>query len=290
MCVWAFSWSRSSTAPLTCIFRLHGKWKIEQNILKDFFVSRSAPEQSEAIYPNLEKRINESLNQPSSAVLTSSSLDQLISDSPQPPGSPSPNLSNLPLGLPSAPSGLPPPEHATAVIRCLTLWYLDNSHSLFAEPGSHCRSQHPRPPFCLWTDSSTHLSQSHIKMGVPRYLDGMSSQWWGHLCLWSWRVCWQKYSFWAPVTPVVCTTHLELTLLLWWTDSTVTSHDPPLVLFMPLYDPLSLSVSRTCDLLLINGIWHRGWAVPSQTVLHGWDASLLTRSLLKLPLLDWWRG
>ncbi|XP_029099333.1 tripartite motif-containing protein 40 isoform X2 [Monodon monoceros] len=97
--------------------------KLDASLLKDAsdLLNRSAPEQLEAIYPNLEKRINESLNQPSSVALTGSSLDQLISDSPQPPCSPSPNLSSLPLGLPSAPSGLPPPEHATAVIRCLTL-------------------------------------------------------------------------------------------------------------------------------------------------------------------------
>ncbi|XP_073666607.1 E3 ubiquitin ligase TRIM40 isoform X2 [Tursiops truncatus] len=97
--------------------------KLDASLLKDAsdLLNRSAPEQLEVIYPNLEKRINDSLNQSSSAALTSSSLDQLLSDSPQPPGSPSPNLSSLPLGLPSAPSGLPPPEHATAVIRCLTL-------------------------------------------------------------------------------------------------------------------------------------------------------------------------
>ena len=111
MCVGAFSRSRSSTVPLTCIFMLHGQWKSQQNILKDFFVSRSAPEQLEAIYPNLEKRINESLVQPSSAALTCSSLGHLISDSPHPPGSPSPNLSSLPLGLPDGPSDLPSPEH-----------------------------------------------------------------------------------------------------------------------------------------------------------------------------------
>ncbi|XP_022418052.1 tripartite motif-containing protein 40 [Delphinapterus leucas] len=97
--------------------------KLDASLLKDAsdLLNRSAPEQLEAIYPNLEKRINESLNQPSSVALTGSSLDQLVSDSPQPPCSPSPNLSSLPLRLPSAPSGLPPPEHATAVIRCLTL-------------------------------------------------------------------------------------------------------------------------------------------------------------------------
>ncbi|KAI4530984.1 hypothetical protein MG293_018842 [Ovis ammon polii] len=71
-------------------------------------LNRSAPE---AIYPNLEKRINESLVQPSSAALTCSSLGHLISDSPHPPGSPSPNLCSLPLGLPGGPSDLPSPEH-----------------------------------------------------------------------------------------------------------------------------------------------------------------------------------
>nr|XP_020744524.1 tripartite motif-containing protein 40 isoform X1 [Odocoileus virginianus texanus] len=87
--------------------------KLDTSLLKDAsdLLNRSAPEQLEAIYPNLEKRINESLVQPSSAALTSSSLGHLISDSPHPPGSPSPNLSSLPLGLPSGPSDLPSPEH-----------------------------------------------------------------------------------------------------------------------------------------------------------------------------------
>ncbi|KAB0354613.1 hypothetical protein FD755_022072 [Muntiacus reevesi] len=82
--------------------------KLDTSLLKDAsdLLNRSAPEQLEAIYPNLEKRINESLVQPSSAALTSSSLDHLISDSPHPPGSPSPNLSSLPLGLPGGPSDL----------------------------------------------------------------------------------------------------------------------------------------------------------------------------------------
>ncbi|XP_014339071.2 LOW QUALITY PROTEIN: E3 ubiquitin ligase TRIM40 [Bos mutus] len=87
--------------------------KLDTSLLKDAsdLLNRSAPEQLEAIYPNLEKRINESLVQPSSAALTCSSLGHLISDSPHPPGSPSPNLSSLPLGLPDGPSDLPSPEH-----------------------------------------------------------------------------------------------------------------------------------------------------------------------------------
>uniref|UniRef100_A0A4W2FVN9 Tripartite motif containing 40 n=1 Tax=Bos indicus x Bos taurus TaxID=30522 RepID=A0A4W2FVN9_BOBOX len=98
-----------------CSFNLHlhATWTVEESTeyTEGFFVSRSAPEQLEAIYPNLEKRINESLVQPSSAALTCSSLGHLISDSPHPPGSPSPNLSSLPLGLPDGPSDLPSPEH-----------------------------------------------------------------------------------------------------------------------------------------------------------------------------------
>lgn len=87
--------------------------KLDTSLLKDAgdLLNRSAPEQLEAIYPNLEERINESLVQPSSAALTCSSLGHLISDSPHPPGSPSPNLSSLPLGLPDGPSDLPSPEH-----------------------------------------------------------------------------------------------------------------------------------------------------------------------------------
>ena len=98
-----------------CSFNLHlhATWTVEESTeyAEGFFVSRSAPEQLEAIYPYLEKRINESLVQPTSAALTSSSLGHLISDSSHPPGSPSPNLSSLPLGLPSGPSDLPSPEH-----------------------------------------------------------------------------------------------------------------------------------------------------------------------------------
>ena len=41
------------------------------------------------------------------------------------------------------------------------------------------------------------------------------------------------------------------------------------------------------NLLLINGIWQRGWAGTSRTALHEWDASLLTLSLLRFSLLDW---
>ena len=89
--------------------------------------------------------------------------------------------------------------------------------------------------------------------------------------MWSPHICWKKHSFWAPVTPGVCTTRLALWLFLWWTDSTVTSHDSPFVVFIPLCDPLSLSVSRTCDLLLINGMWQRGWAGTSRTALHEWE-------------------
>lgn len=87
--------------------------KLDTSLLKDAsdLLNRSAPEQLEAIYPNLEKRINESLVQPSSAALTCSSPGHLISDSPHPPGSPSPNLCSLPLGLPGGPSDLPSPEH-----------------------------------------------------------------------------------------------------------------------------------------------------------------------------------
>nr|XP_031544170.1 tripartite motif-containing protein 40 isoform X2 [Vicugna pacos] len=87
--------------------------KLDANLLKDasYLLNRSTPEQLEAVYPNLEKRLDESLVQPSSADLTCSSLGHLISDSPQPPGFHSPNLSSLPLSLPSAPSVLPCPEY-----------------------------------------------------------------------------------------------------------------------------------------------------------------------------------
>ncbi|KAG8510730.1 Tripartite motif-containing protein 40, partial [Galemys pyrenaicus] len=34
---------------------------------------------------------------------------------------------------------------------------------------------HPRPPYCLGIDGSTHLSQSHIKTSVLRYLGSISS-------------------------------------------------------------------------------------------------------------------
>ena len=283
-----------------CSFNLHlhATWTVEESTeyTEGFFVSRSAPEQLEVIYPNLEKRINESLVQPSSAALTCSSPGHLISDSPHPPGSPSPNLSSLPLGLPGGPSDLPSPEHdlhSSSPELWPDAWPSDPWTIVIASllnqactlaPTAEVRIQ---ALFFLWTDGSTHLSPSHIEMGAFRHLNGMSSQWWYHLCMWSLHICWKEHSFWAPVAPGICTIRLALLLFLWWTDSTVTSHDSPLIVFIPLCDPLSLSVSRTCDLLLINGIWQRGWAGTSRTALHEWDASLLTLSLLRFSLLDW---
>ncbi|XP_053459136.1 E3 ubiquitin ligase TRIM40 [Nycticebus coucang] len=73
-------------------------------------LKRSAPEKLEVIYPELEKRVNESLLQPSSAALTCSCLGHLISDSPRTPLCPSSNLSCPRLGVPSASSGTPSPE------------------------------------------------------------------------------------------------------------------------------------------------------------------------------------
>ncbi|XP_057554038.1 E3 ubiquitin ligase TRIM40 [Hippopotamus amphibius kiboko] len=102
--------SRTITQLSSLVTDLEGMAKkLDASLLKDAsdLLNRSAPEQLEAIYPNLEKRINESLLQPSSAALTCSALDHHISDSSQSPGSPSPNLSSLPLGLPRSPSGLP---------------------------------------------------------------------------------------------------------------------------------------------------------------------------------------
>ncbi|KAF5925199.1 hypothetical protein HPG69_008883 [Diceros bicornis minor] len=82
--------------------------ELNANTLKNAsdLLDRSAPQKLEAIYPELEKRISESLLQSSSAVPTCSSLDDVVSDSSQLPHSPSSNLSGLPLGLPSAPSHL----------------------------------------------------------------------------------------------------------------------------------------------------------------------------------------
>ncbi|XP_047653709.1 E3 ubiquitin ligase TRIM40 [Phacochoerus africanus] len=83
--------------------------KLDVNMLKSAsdLLNRSAPEQIEY----LKKRTNETLLLPSSAALTRSSRGPLISDSPQPPGSPSSNLPSLPPGQPGAPAGLLSPEH-----------------------------------------------------------------------------------------------------------------------------------------------------------------------------------
>lgn len=83
-----------------CIFVLHGQWKIQQNILKDFFVSQSVPQKLGAFYPKLQK----SQQITSSAILSNSDL--FIPGPPHPLRSPSSNLSGLPLGLPSDPLGL----------------------------------------------------------------------------------------------------------------------------------------------------------------------------------------
>uniref|UniRef100_A0ABB5URF5 E3 ubiquitin ligase TRIM40 n=1 Tax=Sus scrofa TaxID=9823 RepID=A0ABB5URF5_PIG len=82
-------------------------------------LNRSAPEQLEY----LKKRTSETLLLPSSAALTHSSRGPLISDSPQPPGSPSSNLPSLPPGQPGAPAGLSP-EHGP----------LSSSHSCDVTP------------------------------------------------------------------------------------------------------------------------------------------------------------
>nr|XP_011769053.1 tripartite motif-containing protein 40 isoform X2 [Macaca nemestrina] len=87
--------------------------ELDTNTLKNAgdLLNRSAPQKLEIIYPQLEKRVNELLLQPSSEALTCSSLGCLTSGSPQPPLSPFSNLSRPPLGLPSVSSGLPAPEH-----------------------------------------------------------------------------------------------------------------------------------------------------------------------------------
>ncbi|XP_010366478.2 tripartite motif-containing protein 40 isoform X2 [Rhinopithecus roxellana] len=87
--------------------------ELDTNTLKNAgdLLNRSAPQKLEIIYPQLEKRVSELLLQPSSEALTCSSLGHLTSGSPQPPLSPSSNLSRPPLDLPSASSGLPAPEH-----------------------------------------------------------------------------------------------------------------------------------------------------------------------------------
>ncbi|XP_011769053.2 E3 ubiquitin ligase TRIM40 isoform X2 [Macaca nemestrina] len=87
--------------------------ELDTNTLKNAgdLLNRSAPQKLEIIYPQLEKRVSELLLQPSSEALTCSSLGRLTSGSPQPPLSPSSNLSRPPLDLPSASSGLPAPEH-----------------------------------------------------------------------------------------------------------------------------------------------------------------------------------
>ncbi|XP_003789306.1 tripartite motif-containing protein 40 [Otolemur garnettii] len=86
--------------------------ELDANTLKNAsdLLIRSAPEKLEIIYPELEKKVNESLLQPSSTALTCSRPGHLISDSPRPPLSPSSNLSSPPLGVPNASSGPPSPE------------------------------------------------------------------------------------------------------------------------------------------------------------------------------------
>ncbi|XP_031996808.1 E3 ubiquitin ligase TRIM40 isoform X2 [Hylobates moloch] len=94
--------------------------ELDTNTLKNAgdLLNRSAPQKLEVIYPQLEKGVSELLLQPPSEALTCSSLGHLTSGSPQPPLSPSSNLSRPPLGLPSASSGLPAPEHVT-ISSCL---------------------------------------------------------------------------------------------------------------------------------------------------------------------------
>uniref|UniRef100_G1QYJ6 Tripartite motif containing 40 n=1 Tax=Nomascus leucogenys TaxID=61853 RepID=G1QYJ6_NOMLE len=96
--------------------------ELDTNTLKNAgdLLNRSAPQKLEVIYPQLEKGVSELLLQPPSEALTCSSLGHLTSGSPQPPLSPSSNLSRPPLGLPSASSGLPAPEHVT-ISSCLQL-------------------------------------------------------------------------------------------------------------------------------------------------------------------------
>ncbi|KAL0622823.1 Tripartite motif-containing protein 40 [Plecturocebus cupreus] len=87
--------------------------ELDTNTLKNAgdLLNRSAPQKLEVIHPQLGKRVNELLLQPPSEALTCSSLGHLTSGSPQPPLSPSSNLSRPSLGLPGASSGLPAPEH-----------------------------------------------------------------------------------------------------------------------------------------------------------------------------------
>ncbi|XP_062954333.1 E3 ubiquitin ligase TRIM40 [Cynocephalus volans] len=61
--------------------------ELDANTLKNAsdLLSRSAPQKLEDIYPELEKRVNKLVLRPSSEALSCSSLDHLISDSPQPP-------------------------------------------------------------------------------------------------------------------------------------------------------------------------------------------------------------
>ncbi|XP_055120772.1 E3 ubiquitin ligase TRIM40 isoform X2 [Symphalangus syndactylus] len=94
--------------------------ELDTNTLKNAgdLLSRSAPQKLEVIYPQLEKGVSELLLQPPSEALTCSSLGHLTSGSPQPPLSPSSNLSRPPLDLPSASSGLPAPERVT-ISSCL---------------------------------------------------------------------------------------------------------------------------------------------------------------------------
>ncbi|XP_045722031.2 E3 ubiquitin ligase TRIM40 [Mirounga angustirostris] len=70
-------------------------------------LDRSAPQKLEAMYPQLEKRTQLS-PLPSSAAPTCPFLGHLASDSPSPPGSPSPSPSSPPRGRPRMSS---PPEH-----------------------------------------------------------------------------------------------------------------------------------------------------------------------------------
>ncbi|XP_012508359.1 PREDICTED: tripartite motif-containing protein 40 [Propithecus coquereli] len=57
-------------------------------------LSRGAPQKLDVLYPELEKRVSESLLQPPPAALTCSRLGHLISGSARPPPSPSSNLSS----------------------------------------------------------------------------------------------------------------------------------------------------------------------------------------------------
>lgn len=79
----------------------------------------------------------------------------------------------------------------------------------------------------------------------------------------------------------ICATHLAL-IILWWTDTKVTPHDPPLLVLMPLCDPFSLGISRICDLLLMNGIWKGdGMSLPRLgyvICLEEWVVTSVTHS------------